>query len=624
MVGLALCIAAAWRQELFSSEPSIFVTAKGSIDYYIVSPVLSYQARVEVIVHWGAPPPHFPVLLALGAIANANMQYHIARVPKRFPMDAPVGCGRADPRTRWGHATAMMHAIDIDATWRLWLASAGMDWADVCGLSPADNSEYFGRRELPALSPVAVWRFAARCFEGLARWLPPPLRAGTLRLARQVQRRFKASRVIEFLARPWLVLLGVAAQLPIELAAAAATITKSLAVRAHRQAEQDKLAGWRSQARRHSLDGAAALHAYSRPAIPWHASSTSTADAGAAELVALPRGFQHALPGTVFNSDLPFVADDLYVRGQPSAKLISRLRGRHLRIQTRARTVAEVACCATPLHARWRKCHGVGHAAFFCRRHPPLCSVGAQELLRQERALGRCAEDLARRAEALARGEAAAERREEALLRRCEEVLARCGKREEDLERREDHGPWRCARRPWCCARRPWGSTRRCCGGARRRLPPPRRRWRPTTRPSGCRCAAQTRTRRAPRRAHLRHPEAVAAAAQPAPPAAPRTAAAARARTAHRRRSTRTTGSWWRTSRQSWTTRLAGASPFEEEKVRIPPPLPRFRLPSKKKKLPLGFPTPGPSRRHCSGATDVSGSRCASPKRLPPSWKLKV
>eukprot|EP00959_Pyramimonas_sp_CCMP1952_P141947 2971490-Pyramimonas_sp.AAC.1 len=74
-------------------------------------------------------------------------------------------------------------------------------------------------------------------------------------------------------AEPWLTPLSLARELPYELAELASKAAALQASKALKQAETDKLRGWREWCSTHSRDGGAALFSYTRPAQPWAPSS---------------------------------------------------------------------------------------------------------------------------------------------------------------------------------------------------------------------------------------------------------------------------------------------------------------------------------------------------------------
>eukprot|EP00959_Pyramimonas_sp_CCMP1952_P440272 9217725-Pyramimonas_sp.AAC.1 len=170
------------------------------IDYFVVSQSLSHRACVSIVPDAGTAP-HCPVLLQLSAFPQCGLEFRAARVPRRFPLEVPVSCRRADPQPRWQHCCKQMSSLPLAEKWQLWVANAELDLADVHDLAPAENPECYGRAfppqfvtrrpllprplAFPALSPAALWwRLLARCFEGLARRQPPNLRVSTCKLGR--------------------------------------------------------------------------------------------------------------------------------------------------------------------------------------------------------------------------------------------------------------------------------------------------------------------------------------------------------------------------------------------------------------------------------------------------------
>eukprot|EP00959_Pyramimonas_sp_CCMP1952_P187980 3930517-Pyramimonas_sp.AAC.1 len=110
--------------------------SKGRVlDFFIVSATLQYGATAE-LVHGVGTKPHSPVLLTLQPKVAQQLCYRVARVPKRFPVELPIGCRRHDPDQYWADAQVSMTAAgNVDGMWQEWIRAAEKDWADIYDVS---------------------------------------------------------------------------------------------------------------------------------------------------------------------------------------------------------------------------------------------------------------------------------------------------------------------------------------------------------------------------------------------------------------------------------------------------------------------------------------------------------
>ncbi|CAK0911331.1 unnamed protein product, partial [Prorocentrum cordatum] len=81
------------------------------IDFFVISRVLHQGATAQVLFD-GGTAPHFPVLLRVPTRMAADLDYMVTKVPKRLPLDIPVGCRRKDPSVLW--PTFDQHAAGMD------------------------------------------------------------------------------------------------------------------------------------------------------------------------------------------------------------------------------------------------------------------------------------------------------------------------------------------------------------------------------------------------------------------------------------------------------------------------------------------------------------------------------
>eukprot|EP00959_Pyramimonas_sp_CCMP1952_P355300 7442238-Pyramimonas_sp.AAC.1 len=87
---------------------------------------MQYGATVQAIVDAGTTP-HIPVKLTLCSATLMDFGYRVARIPKRFPVDIPMGCRTRDPAQLWIDAELDMMETTVDGKWRRWVAAAELD-----------------------------------------------------------------------------------------------------------------------------------------------------------------------------------------------------------------------------------------------------------------------------------------------------------------------------------------------------------------------------------------------------------------------------------------------------------------------------------------------------------------